>query len=461
MDPSPFHPAIQNLKFQEILMKQWLQSGLCLLCLLPILVWGQTPAAPVVLTLNDAISTAVAHNRTLLLSQQGVTRAAGRVTEVKGAGNVQANFSANADYFHPEEDIPLAVGIDSQQHLIFATLPYVPAEEAITAFGVSKVIDISGRIKTGTQLAELGEQSATLNVARTRNDVVLQTKASYYTVLRTQELVAVAQEAQQNAQLRRKTAQSLVDAGVTGKIDIYHADASVAATQQSVISAQNAVEISKATLNNILGRDVNTPFDIQTPTEQVGSLAAYTTYLREAEANRPEVAIASTNYLSAEASRQLAKDGKRPNLVLNASAGYEMADKIPGEPIETITGAFVFPIDDGGQTRGRIVQANADIASAQVSKSDTQARIALEVKSAYVNLQNAGEKLNAAQKELDQASENLRLAQLRYEQGIANQLEVSDAELLKTQAQTNVVNAHYDQLTSQAVLEQAMGRYQK
>ena len=69
--------------------------------------------------------------------------------------------------------------------------------------------------------------------------------------------------------------------------------------------------------------------------------------------------------------------------------------------------------------------------------------------------------LSTANKELDQATESLRLSRSRYGEGMTSQVELSDAELAFTQAQTNVVNARYEQLGSQAELERAVGRYAK
>jgi outer membrane protein TolC len=48
---------------------------------------------------------------------------------------------------------------------------------------------------------------------------------------------------------------------------------------------------------------------------------------------------------------------------------------------------------------------------------------------------------------------------LRYEAGVSNQLELSDAELAYTQAEQNLVNARYDLRVAWARLEKAMGRY--
>jgi hypothetical protein len=83
--------------------------------------------------------------------------------------------------------------------------------------------------------------------------------------------------------------------------------------------------------------------------------------------------------------------------------------------------------------------------------------IALEVRTAYLNLQDAAKRLEVARKGLEQATEALRLARVRYEAGVSLQLEISDAELAYTQAQTNLVTAQFDYLDAYAALQKAVG----
>ncbi|HEY3341285.1 MAG TPA: TolC family protein [Anaerolineae bacterium] len=443
-------------------MKQWIRMACWLtLAVCPLIGWAQEQAAPPTLTLEECLTFAQAHNRTLRIAQQAVQQAGGRIVEARGAGQPQINLTSAGRVASEEKVLPLAVDIGAAGQLIVTNVPLVPDRSAYAGFGVSKVIDISGVIKTTVAVASLGQQVAQRHVQSTRNDLLLQVKAAYYEVLRAKALVVVAQTAITNAQTRRKLAQALVDAGINSKVDLFRADAAIAATQQSLIAANNALEVDKAGLNNLLGRDVNTPFDVQFPNEAIAPVLPYDTYLQEALAQRPEIMTAQTNLRITEQQEKLAQQGMKPSLVLNASAEYDVAHRVEGDAVSAVGAAIVFPLSDGGMTKGRVVQARADSESAKVATDDTIARVSLEVKSAYVTLQNAGEKLTTARKELEQATESLRLSRIRYEQGIANQVELSDAELQLTQAQTNVVNAQFAQLVAQAALDRAMGRFGK
>jgi outer membrane protein TolC len=440
-------------------MKQWIRLVCWLtLAVCPISGWTQEQTTPPTLTLEQCLVIAQEQNRTLHTTQQTVLQADGRIMEARGVGRPQLNVSSGTRLVTEEQNLPLAVGIDGNQQLIFVNAPLSPDRTGYAGMSISQVIDISGLIKTGVTVASLGKQAAQLNVQITRNDLMLQVKATYYEVLRAKALVVVAQDAITNAQTRRKTAQALVDAGISSKVDVYRADAAIAAAQQAFIAARNAVEVSKAGLNNLLGRDINTTFDVQSPDGAVVPQMPYDTALQEALAHRPEIMAAHTNRQITEQQEKLAQRGRKPSLVLNASANYNVAHRVSGATIGSVGAAIVFPLSDGGITRGWLIQAQADIENAMVAIDDVKAQVSLNVKNASVTLQNAGEQLTTAQKELDHATESLRLSRIRYEQGIANQVEISDAELQFTQAQTNVVNAQFGQRIAQAALERAVGR---
>lgn len=437
-------------------MKLRIESGICaILCILPSVCFGQAT-----MTVDECVAAAITHNRSIQLSKQGANIAAGRVKEARGAGNPHLGVFGQGRERSEGISLPLAVGIDNG-NLIISSFPYIPKASAAYGVSVSQVLDLSGMIRTGTNAAKIEAQSAGLNVSGTRNDVVLQTKLAYYDVLRSEELLGVGQEAMRNAEARKHTAQALVDTGIASKVDIFRADASMSAAQQSIINAQNAIQVTKSVVNRILGVDVNLPLDVVKPAEAAMSLDPYEAYLNEALSNRPEAATASRDVSASKLRYKLAKKGMAPSVVLSAAAQIDCVQDIQQDKNASVGLAVVFPLSDGGETTGRREQARAGIESARLAEEDTKAAIALQVKTAYVRVQNAAEKLATANKELDQATESLRLSRSRYSEGMASQVELSDAELAFTQAQTNVVNARYEQLGSQAELERAVGRYAK
>ena len=413
------------------------------------------------LTLQDSIRIALQNSRSLRTVLEDERKANARVREAKGAGLPQLDISANYRRLDrvPKARFPSFDPVSGT--FTFNEIEIQPIDSGTGTVSLSQVVDISGVVRTATDAASLFSRIANLDVQRTRNDVVLQVKQAFYDVLRAQELVRVAEESLRNAEVRRKLAQAAVDAGVSPKLDVMRAEAAVAAAQQAVITARNALQLAKSAFNNVLGRRVDEPVELLPVDEQVPESADFNQYLQEALAKRPEMIQANLGISLAENQITAAKRDQLPTVVVRGQWDFNLKTSTfqPRESSFTTIAAVQFKIWDSGQTQGRVEQARADVDKAKITIENVREGIALEVRNAYLGLQEAREKVAVAEKGLQAATESLRVARLRYEAGVSNQLELSDAELAYTQAEQNLVNARYDLRVAWARLEKAMGRY--
>jgi outer membrane protein len=413
------------------------------------------------LTLQDSIRIALQNSRSLRTVLEDERKANARVREAKGAGLPQLDISANYRRLDrvPKARFPSFDPVSGT--FTFNEIEIQPIDSGTGTVSLSQVVDISGVVRTATDAASLFSRIANLDVQRTRNDVVLQVKQAFYDVLRAQELVRVAEESLRNAEVRRKLAQAAVDAGVSPKLDVMRAEAAVAAAQQAVITARNALQLAKSAFNNVLGRRVDEPVELLPVDEQVPESADFNQYLQEALAKRPEMVQANLGISLAEKQITAAKRDQLPTVVVRGQWDFNLKTSTfqPREYSFTAIAAVQFKIWDSGQTQGRVEQARADVEKAKITIENVREGIALEVRNAYLGLQEAREKVAVAEKGLQAATESLRVARLRYEAGVSNQLELSDAELAYTQAEQNLVNARYDLRVAWARLEKAMGRY--
>lgn len=421
--------------------------------------WAQQQ--PSALTLQDSIRIALQNSRTLRSVLQDERKANARVREARGAGLPQLDVSANYRRLDrvPKAKFPSFDPVTGT--FTFNEIEIQPIDSGTATVSLSQVIDVSGVVRTATDAASLYSRIASLDVQRTRNEIVLQVKQAFYDVLRAQELVKVAEEALQNAEIRRKLAQAAVDAGVSPKLDVMRAEAAVAAAQQAVIAARNALQLTKAAFNNVLGRRVDEPVELLPADEPEPETADFNQYLQEALSKRPEMIQANLGVSLAEKQVTAAKRDQLPSVVVRGQWDFNLKTSTfqPRESSFTTIAALQFKIWDSGQTQGRIEQARADVDKAKITIENAREGIALEVRNAYLSLQEAREKVAAAEKGLQAATESLRVARLRYEAGVSTQLELSDAELAYTQAEQNLVNARYDLRVAWARLEKAMGRY--
>ncbi|GBC93618.1 Solvent efflux pump outer membrane protein SrpC [bacterium HR15] len=401
------------------------------------------------LTLEEAIRMALKGNRALQIAQRTLEKARERVSEARGAGNLQIQSSSTYTRFDR-----VATARFGPQEVRLGNI-----ENRVAVLTLTQPVDISGIIRTGVRAASLGYELTLLDYERTRNELILQVTNAYQNVARAESFVRVAEEALKNAQERLRITRTQVDTGVASRFDLLRAETQVAQNEQALLNARNQVEIAKAALNNLLGRDLNAPVQVVLPDSLPAMEQELDALIHEAYARRPELRAAERNRELARVNIDSARRGNLPTLALNGQWNFNLNTSVfnPRRQTFTATAILSFPVFDGGITRARVEQAREDLQIAEINLQQVKEGIALEVRTAYLNLKDAQKRLEVARKGLEQATEALRLARIRYEAGVSPQLEISDAELAYTQAQTNLINAQFDYLNAYAALQKAVG----
>jgi outer membrane protein TolC len=114
---------------------------------------------------------------------------------------------------------------------------------------------------------------------------------------------------------------------------------------------------------------------------------------------------------------------------------------------------------DAGLIRSRVRQAEASRDTAAGALEQARQLVSNDVRRALAVLRQAQVNRQTTAANVEQAQEALRIAQVRYRAGVSTNVEVTDAQVALTQAQTNQVNSEYDFLDAQAGLAGALGRY--
>lgn len=402
------------------------------------------------LSLDEAIKTALKNNRQFLIAQQNVEKAEDRVREAAGAGHLKVDGSATYQRF---DKVAKASFGNAQIQL-------GNIDSKTARISVVQPIDISGTIRSGVRTASLGLEAAQLEYERAKNDLILSVTNAYEGVARAQAFVVVAEEALKNSQERLRITQVQLDTGVAAQFDLLRAQTQVAQNEQAVIGARNTLDLAKANLNNILGRDLSHPVQIEEQSSLPPVEQELDALVQTAMQMRPEVQAAEKNIQIANRNIFNAKRGILPNLALSGQMDFNFNTSTfnPRNSSFTALAVLSVPVMDGGVTDARVEQARSDLKIAQITAAQIKEGVALEVRNAYLSLRDAKQKLEVAERGIAQATEGLRLARVRFEAGVSAPLEISDAEVAYTQAQTNRVNARYDYLNAYAALQRATGK---
>jgi len=245
------------------------------------------------------------------------------------------------------------------------------------------------------------------------------------------------------------------DVGTQPKSAVTRAEVDVATAQVNLIGALNAVVISRTTLNTLMGIPVNTP-------TRVRDILGYQhvdfdpkTLLPEAFARRPEYRQIKARLEQAEQTVKQQFRNFFPTITASGTYGSARADM---NEIYNYGVQLNWTIFDGGGKIALYKQAQAQRDAAQARVRDTELTIWQQAEQSYNTAIQSEEAIGAATKGVESADENFRLSQGRFDAGVANIIELTDAQLALTTAQATLVQALANYRIAIAQLERFLGR---
>ena len=312
-----------------------------------------------------------------------------------------------------------------------------------------------GKTLAATDAARAGAKSSAEDVEVQKQETVRLVKEAYYNLALSNRLVQVSQAQLDRALVNLRSAKGFFDVGTQPKSSVTRAEVDVANAQLSIIAAVNQVNIFRLTINQLMGIPINTPTEIQDNLAYEHVDFDAKSLLNEAFARRPEYRQIKARYDQAEFTVKQQFRNFFPNVVAQGTYGSARADMN-----ETYSYGLQlnWSIFDGGGKIALYKQAQAQRDAAQARVRDTELTIWQQVERAYVTVQQAEEAIGAAEKGVESADENFRLSQGRFDAGVANIIELTDAQLALTNAQATVAQALANYRIFIAQLDRFLGR---
>ena len=315
-------------------------------------------------------------------------------------------------------------------------------------------------IKEGYSLRQIGVDVAEIQRKSARRDVAFQVTEAYYRVLQAMRMADVAQKSVENIDAQVKRAQSFYRAGTVGRNDLLRAELGLAAARQRLIQANGGVVLARGQLARLMGLPPDSPIDPADKTTEVavGPLIPASEAENRAVADRLEIKEVAKRIDQTEAGVSLAKSKMLPQV--NAVANYTHTVGSQFNPTNAwfIGGTASWDFWEGGGTYYGIDESKARLAQALSARRKAEDMIRLETRSAHVSATTADQALHVARDAVEQAEENFRIEQKRYESGDNTSFDVLDAENQLTTARGQLQAATYDSLIAQSNLARAMGQ---
>jgi len=153
--------------------------------------------------------------------------------------------------------------------------------------------------------------------------------------------------------------------------------------------------------------------------------------------------------------------GSRSERLPSISASADLGEIGPrfsqADHTYTVTGTVNIPIWQGGRVRGDIEQAQASLDQRRAELADTRGRIESDVRNAYLDLQAAGSQFELSKNNQQVVRENLRLTEEKFEKGISDAVEVSQARQAVASADLDYITALFAHNLAKLSLARALG----
>lgn len=418
---------------------------------------GPAQSSGEALSLRDSVERALTANLNIKRSQEEINAA----EAVRHSSMTQflptLGSSYNYTYRNQERTSPsLLTGRD---------IVTSPAEQYTFATTFTQPIFTGFGLINEYKLTELGLDRAEVSSKLARQDVILDAKNAYFSVLKNQKLMEVAQQTVASIASQKEVSENFYKVGLSPLNDLLQSQVQLANAKQQLTTAQNNLEIARTRFNTVLRRPVTTPVLLVEEVDYATFQESLDDCLAQAQKNRLEVQVADLDIGIAEKQVKLTEKDYFPTVNLTgayartgddwkAHGGEGISDSAGWNVQATATWEFW----QWGRTGFGRKEKLSRLAQSKYRKTEITDTISLEVKSAFLRTQEAEQNIITIEKAVEQAKENLRITEEQYKEQVATQTDVLVAQTLLTQTMTNYYNALFDFKIAKAVLMRAIGR---
>lgn len=327
------------------------------------------------------------------------------------------------------------------------------------SLNASKLLYDTGRNRLQQEIRTeslLGSRETERNTMVT---VAANAKRAYYDLVLKMLNRDVEREKLTNLEEHLKTATGLYEVGNSPFIEVTKAQADVATARVSLLKAENDILVSQEALRVAMGTDIHGPFNVVLSTELLLPQPAEESevLVRQALNDRPDYRKLMHDVKGGELSIKNAARAKSPTITGSAGTSFTKNDKRDDTNEFSIGVNINVPIEDGGAMKAGIESARAQLEQTNAEAESLRQSITYSVRSAALSLTNATDRVKSSQASVQYAEENLELARGRYEVGVGDPLELSDAVSTLASSRYAYYQALYDAQTARANLDEALG----
>ena len=325
---------------------------------------------------------------------------------------------------------------------------------------VSLPLYAGGAIAAGVGAAEYAAEASEQQYEAVLQDIKLGTGEHYVQVLRAEAGLEVAASNVRTLSAHTELARRQYEFGSVPKNDFLAASVALADAEQRKLQAENALDYARAAYNRFLNRPLDQPVALD-PELLIDHLVpagnTLDSLILTASEQRDELAVLRAEANSLRENSTALRARSRPQFALTGGYMYLENAFLDADEFWMAGVSFQWNLFGAGRYRDRAAALERQALAVSHTRSDMATTIALQVRRAWNDRREAEARTRVAEAAVDQAVENLRVVQNRYEAGSSANIEVLDAESLRQQALSNRDDARYELVLAKLRLARAVG----
>lgn len=301
-----------------------------------------------------------------------------------------------------------------------------------------------------TSRSDASVQQIKLNVAR-----------HYIDVLRAERALGVADSAVTSLKAHVADVEDMFRSGAVARNDYLSAAVSLADAEQRRLQARNALDLSLAAYNRALGRELGRPVNLDENLPDLDSrleLNSLESLTVAALASRQELDELEAAADAFDSQAKATRGQTRPQVALTGGYTSLQNDFLNRSDFWIIGVGVHWNLFDGGQARRKASALAYRAQALSRERANLETMVELQVRQAWLRLQETRERKSLTERAVEQAEENLRVVRDRYRNGEGTNTEVLDAETLRSRSRSNYDNAEFDARLALYELARGVGR---
>ena len=345
------------------------------------------------------------------------------------------------------------------------------------SLGTSVPLFTGFQIPNQVKLNQLNLEAATADLEKAKNDIRTQVAQAYVQILYNMEIADVARRQISIDSMQVTRLQALVDNGKASGAQLSQQQATLAQSHLTATQADNNLQLAILNLTQLLEMPSPEGFTVARPSIQSDTAAANSTLntlhstlpspdaiFAEALTVKPEIQSAQLAVTASERSIDIAKAGYYPTLSLSGGLGsnYYTTSHFHsdgfGKQLKNNFSQYIglnlsVPIFNRFQTRNSVRSAKIDRENQVLQLDNTKKTLYKEIQQVYYNAVASNEKYKSSVAAAQSSLDAFNLMQAKYENGKANITEFNESKNNYLRAESDLVQARYEQLYQYALIQ--------